>query len=91
MTDLPRDKDGNLYENRKNRNIKVQLMKKVKNGAKESVRKQSRDSTDKLTKKGVNSPFEPIPENEVRMLVQQIREGVNRKVAVRSMGRGETR
>jgi hypothetical protein len=25
------------------------------------------------------------------MLVQQIREGVNRKVAVRSMGRGETR
>jgi len=51
MTDLPRDKDGNLYENRKNRNIKVQLKKKVKNGAKEAVRKQSRDSTDKLTKK----------------------------------------
>lgn len=91
MTDLPRDKDGKLYENRKNRNIKVQLKKKVMNGAKESVRKQSRDSTDKLTKKGVNTSFDPIPENEVRMLVQQIREGVNRKVAVRAMGRGETR
>ena len=91
MTDLPRDKDGNLYENRKNRNIKVQLMKKVKNGAKESVRKQSWDSTDKLTKKWVNTSFDPIPENEVRMLVQQIREGVNRRVAVRAMWRGETR
>lgn len=88
---LPRDKDGKLYENRKNNKLKVPLRVKVRNGAKESVRKQSRDSTDKLTKKGVNSPFEPIPENEVRMLVQQIREGVNRKVAVRSMGRGETR
>ena len=51
MTDLPRDKNGNLYENRKNRSIKVQLKKKVMNGAKEAVRKQSRDSTDKLTKK----------------------------------------
>lgn len=88
---LPRDKDGKLYENRKYVRAKSTLMAHVKNGAKESVRKQSRDSTDKLTKKGVNSPFEPIPENEVRMLVQQIREGVNRKVAVRSMGRGETR
>ena len=88
---LPRDKDGKLYENRKNNKLKVPLRVKVRNGAKESVRKQSRDSTDKLTTKGVNSPFDPIPENEVRMLVQQIREGVNRKVAVRSMGRGETR
>lgn len=51
MTDLPRDKNGNLYENRKHVNSKVALTKKIKNGAKEAVRKQSWDSTDKLTKK----------------------------------------
>ena len=51
MTDLPRDKNGNLYENRKYTGMKVQLKKKIKNGAKEAVRKQSRDSTDKPTKK----------------------------------------
>ena len=91
MTDLPRDKNGNLYENRKHVNSKVALAKKVKNGAKEAVRKQSWDSTDKLTKKWVNSPFDPIPENEVRMLVQQIREWVNRKVAAKALWLWETR
>jgi len=88
MTDLPRDKDGNLYQNGMGtKRVKNRLKQNVKRAAKSSVIKQSRDSTDKLTTKGVNTSFEPIPENEVRMLVQQIREGVNRKVAVRAMGR----
>lgn len=51
MAELPKDKNGKLYENRKHANKKSTLMQHVKNGAKESVRKQSRDSTDKLTKK----------------------------------------
>jgi len=91
MTDYPRDKNGKLYENRKHPRAKSTLMNHVKNWAKESVRKQSRDSTDKLTTKWVNSPFDPIPENEVRMLVQQIREWVNRKVAVKALWLWETR
>ena len=84
--DYPRDKDGKLYENGKGtKRVKNRLKQNVTKAANTSVIKQSRDSTDKLTKKGVNSPFEPIPEREVRMLVQQIREGVNRRVAIRAM------
>jgi hypothetical protein len=51
MTDLPKDKDGKLYENRKDRKLKMPFREQRKNGAKEAVRKQSRDSTDKLTTK----------------------------------------
>ena len=90
--DYPKDKDGNLYENGKwERRVKIPVKQHTKKAAKKAVIKQSRDATDKLTKKWVNSPFDPIPEREVRMLVQQIREWVNRKVAVRAMWRWETR
>ena len=88
--ELPRDKDWKLYENRVNKS-KKKYKKQVRDAAKESVRKQTWDSTPKLTKKWVNSPYDPIPEREIRMMVQQIREWLPRRIAAKAVGVGETR
>lgn len=87
----PRDENWNLHVNIVSKKRKKHLMENVRDAGNESQRKQTWDSTNKLTKKWVNSPYDPIPEREVRMMVQQIREWLPWRIAAKAIGIPEAR
>lgn len=89
--EYPTDEEWNKYVNIDEKGRKKKFKNNIRECSKVAADKQTWDSVDKLTTKWVNSPFDPIPEREVRVFVQQIREWVNRKVAVKAMWRWETR
>jgi len=94
--DYPRDMNWELYQNIDNK-WKRGITKKIRKSTDAATVKRSWDniqwieSTEKINMKRRDEEFKPIPEHEVRMLVQQIREWVSRRVAVRALWRWETR
>lgn len=94
--EYPRDMNWELYQNIDNK-WKRGITKKIRKSTDAATVKRSWDniqwieSTEKINMKRRDEEFKPIPEHEVRMLVQQIREWVSRRVAVRALWRWETR
>lgn len=94
--EYPRDMNWELYQNIDNK-WKRGITKKIRKSTDAATVKRSWDniqwieSTEKINLKRRDEEFKPIPEHEVRMLVQQIREWVSRRVAVRALWRWETR
>lgn len=94
--EYPRDMNWELYQNIDNK-WKRTVTKKIRKSTDAATVKRSWDniqwieSTEKINMKRRDEEFKPIPEHEVRMLVQQIREWVSRRVAVRALWRWETR
>lgn len=94
--EYPRDMNWELYQNIDNK-WKRTVPRKIRKSTDAATVKRSWDniqwieSTEKINMKRRDEEFKPIPEHEVRMLVQQIREWVSRRVAVRALWRWETR
>lgn len=94
--EYPKDMNWELYQNIDNK-WKRGITKKIRKSTDAATVKRSWDniqwieSTEKINMKRRDEEFKPIPEHEVRMLVQQIREWVSRRVAVRALWRWETR
>lgn len=92
--EYPKDINGEEYQNITPIGKKRQFKQTQRKATNTATIKRSWDniqwieSTEKINHK---EDFKPIPEHEVRMLVQQIREWVSWRVAVRALWRWETR
>lgn len=84
--DYPTDKNGNLYKNSKLGSRKKMKKEKAKNCAMAMSAAGSWEAVGRFTEVGVNSPYEPIPNELVGLLIEQLREQVPINIALKVVG-----
>lgn len=81
--DYPTDKNGNLYKNSKLGSRNKGKKERGKNSAIAMSAAGSWEAVGRFTEVGVNSPYDPIPNDLVGLLLEQIKQDVPYKVALK--------